>query len=57
MLFIYLDIHAPYSVVGFEVVFQFIPRVLNYKLDGLGLRHVISFLTYEGDPGNSVISL
>lgn len=37
MLFVYVDIHVPYFVVGFEVASQFTPRILKYKLEDRGL--------------------
>lgn len=46
MLFVYLDVCVPCFVVGFEVAFQFIPRILKYKLEDLGLDTEDLFLTY-----------
>lgn len=45
MLFVYLDIRALYFVVSFEVAFQFIPRILKYKLEALGSDTGDLFLT------------
>lgn len=52
MLFVYLVIHVSYFVLGFEVDFQFIPRILKYKLEDLGLDTGDLFLTYWSDPEN-----
>lgn len=37
MLFVYLDFNVPYFVVSFQVAFPFIPRILKYESEDLGL--------------------
>lgn len=53
MLFVYVDIRVPYFVVRFEVAFQFIPRILKYKLEDPGLDSGDLFPTCQGDPANT----